>query len=153
MNNQFMNGIFPDNAFNQRSMAYNMYNSYPQQMQQQTNINTNIQRIQGGPVSVNAMQLPPNSIYVYFDADNENPYFYIKSVDANGRPSLKTFIYFDVDEYQNQQQQNVKLEDTDSNYVTKEQFDEAIEKINNQMAENLKKLNDFKSRVFNKESK
>ena len=154
MNNQLMNGMFPDNGYNQRSMMYNTYNPY-QQQQQQPNINTNIQRIQGGPVSVNAIQLPPNSVYVYFDADNESPYFYVKSVDANGKPSLHSFIYFDVEEYQKQQATIVETtnEQQASNYVTKEQFDEAIEKINNQMAENLKKLNDFKSRVFNKENK
>ena len=148
MNNQFMNGMYPDN-FNQRSM-YNLYNTYPQQ--QQNNINTNIQRIQGGPVSVNAIQLPPNSIYVYFDADNESPFFYVKSVDANGRPSLKSFIYFDADEYQKSQQAAVaeaNNEPTANNYVTKEQFDEAIEKLNTQMAENLKKLNDFKAKIGN----
>jgi len=50
MNNQFMNGMYPD----QRNILYNMYNTYPQQ-QPQNNINTNIQRIQGGPVSVNAI--------------------------------------------------------------------------------------------------
>lgn len=152
MNNQFMNGMYPD----QRNILYNMYNTYPQQ-QQQNNINTNIQRIQGGPVSVNAIQLPPNSVYVYFDADNESPYFYIKSVDANGRPSLKSFIYFDVEEYQKQQTAVVEASEPMANYVTKEQFDEAIEKLNNQMAENLKKLNDFKAKVGNstvkKESK
>ena len=155
MNNQLMNGMFPDNGYNQRSMMYNAYNPYQQQQQQQPNINTNIQRIQGGPVSVNAIQLPPNSVYVYFDADNESPYFYVKSVDANGKPSLHSFIYFDVEECQKQQAAIVETtnEQQVSNYVTKEQFDEAIEKINNQMAENLKKLNDFKSRVFNKENK
>lgn len=147
MNNQFMNGMYPD----QRNILYNMYNTYPQQ-QPQNNINTNIQRIQGGPVSVNAIQLPPNSVYVYFDADNESPYFYIKSVDANGRPSLKSFIYFDVEEYQNQpaqQAQVVETNESQTSYVTKEQFDEAIEKLNNQMAENLKKLNDFKAKIGN----
>lgn len=154
MNNQFINGMFPENNYNQRNAVYGTYyNAYPQQVQQPQsgNINTNIQRIQGGPVSVNAIQLPPNSVCVYFDADSESPYFYVKSVDANGRPNLKTCIYFDVEDYQKQQAQIVQAAEATetNNYVTKEQFDEAIEKLNAQMAENLKKLNDFKAKIGN----
>lgn len=110
-------------------------------------LNTNIEQVQGGPVSVNAIQLPPNSLYSYWDP--VEPYIYVKAVDLNGRPSMKTLYYQDVEEMPKEEPEATAPTIDTSMFVTKEQFDEMSDTLTKQINDVIKKLNDFKSKVGN----
>lgn len=47
-----------------------------------------------GPESAKAYPIPPNSEVALFDA--ENPVFYVKTTDASGYPTLRTFKFEEV---------------------------------------------------------
>lgn len=105
--------------------------------QQQQGINTNIEWVQGGATSVNAIQLPNNTMWAFWD--NNEDVIYVKTVDSNGRLSLDTYDITLRD--------GTKREEPTTDYVTRAQFDELSEQFTKQLADLTKKLNDFKSKV------
>ena len=81
----------------------------------------------------------PNTAVALWDSEQQT--IYIKSVDSNGRPSLKILDYVDRD--------NEVVSTDEKTYVTQDEMNMFSEKINQQMAELQKNLNDFKSKVGN----
>ena len=127
-----------------------MVNYQPQQqyITNQSGVNTNMEFIQGGETAVNVVQLPNNSLFAYFDNDYDTVYF--KTVDNNGRASVQAYDLVPKD--QTADAGPVPTIDT-SEFVTKEQFDELSDRFTQQMADIVKKLNDFKSKIGNMNKK
>ena len=71
---------------------------------------------------VQAYILPPNSQMMAIDS--EKPYFYIKSVDSLGRPTLDTFKFEKVDDSKEKSAEvNYLTKDDMVGFVTKQEFE------------------------------
>lgn len=118
-------------------------NMAPRQDYQQQNVSQNSIIWVQGENAAKSYPVNPNTAVALWDSEQQT--IYIKSVDANGRPSLKILDYIDRDNEIVQNTQN----DNAPEYVTQEQMTTFSEQINSQMAELQKNLNDFKSKVGN----
>jgi hypothetical protein len=76
---------------------------------------------------VQAQILPPNSQMIAIDS--EKPYFYIKSVDSLGRPTLDVFKFEKVDESKEKLTEvNYLTKDDVKDFVSKEEFEAFMKK-------------------------
>lgn len=94
----------------------------PQAQPQPTPMQSNIEYV-NGIEGAKALILPPNAQKMLLDSDNS--FFYIKTTDMQGKPTVRRFRYIDVDAEQNPQK-----EEPQENYVTSAQFDELLDKFN-----------------------
>lgn len=94
-------------------------NTQPQP-QQQVVMQSNIEYV-NGIEGAKALILPPNAQKMLLDSDN--PFFYIKTTDMQGKPTVRRFKYTDVDA----EESNEKKETPKIDYVTLEQFEELLD--------------------------
>ena len=94
----------------------------PQAQPQTPLVQSNIEYV-NGIEGAKALILPPNAQKMLLDSDN--PFFYIKTTDMQGKPTVRRFRYIDVDA-----EQNPPKEEPKENYVTSAQFDELLDKFN-----------------------
>ena len=104
------------------NMQNNQQNFQQQQQQMQSpqptmQMQSNIEYV-NGIEGAKAFILPPNTQKLLLDSDNA--FFYIKTTDTQGKPSVRRFRYIDVDAEQLQPKQ----EQPQVSYVTLEQFTE-----------------------------
>ena len=90
------------------------------QNQNQQTINNQMIWVQG-EAGAKAYVLPNGTTLPLWDSESQT--IYIKSVDANGRPSMTILDYID-------RNAPVENEDNKVEYVTKEQLDGALDKLN-----------------------
>ena len=152
LNNMYQSSYQPlrnNYTYSPASVGYN--NTYLNSMNNgnslQTN-NSNLIWVQG-EVGARGYILPNNTTVALWDSESQT--IYIKSVDMNGRPSMTILDYVDrannvVDVKDNDnKEEKVDL----SGFVTKDQFDELVTKMNDFQIDLQKKFNDFKSRTNN----
>ena len=96
----------------------------PQQPQQQVPIQSNIEYV-NGIEGAKALILPPNAQKIVLDSDNS--FFYIKTTDMQGKPTVKRFKYIDVDAEQSQLKQEEK---PNINFVSLEEFTDLLNDFN-----------------------
>lgn len=114
---------FYSQQMNTQQSQQNMYNAPQQPMPIQTNIEY-VNGIEGAK----AFMLPPNAQKLLLDSDN--PFFYIKTTDQQGKPVVKRFKYIDVDaEQQAQQQDNKTQSQSNPLYVTFEQYQDLMDMV------------------------
>jgi hypothetical protein len=94
----------------------------PQAQQQTPLVQSNIEYV-NGIEGAKALILPPNAQKMLLDSDNA--FFYIKTTDMQGKPTVRRFRYIDVDA-----EQNPPKEEPKENYVTSAQFYELLDKFN-----------------------
>lgn len=87
-------------------------------MQMQSNIEY-VNGIEGAKAFI----LPPNTQKLLLDSDNA--FFYIKTTDTQGKPSVRRFRYIDIDAEQQAQPQ--RQEQPQDNYVTLQQFTDLLQ--------------------------
>ena len=98
-------------------------NAQPQQPQQ-VMMQSNIEYV-NGIEGAKAFILPPNTQKLLLDSDN--PFFYIKTTDLQGKPTVKRFRYIDVDA---EQQAEPKKEEKSLNFVSLDQFTNLLNDFN-----------------------
>ena len=81
---------YPSYPYQTQTNPYNLGSGYLQAASRPQN---NLLR-GTGPESAKAYPIPPNSEVALFDG--ENPVFYIKTTDASGYPTLRTFKFEEV---------------------------------------------------------
>lgn len=116
--------------YNAYANLQNNQQNFPQPQQQTQNpqvqpqpqvpIQSNIEYV-NGIEGAKALILPPNAQKMLLDSDN--PFFYIKTTDMQGKPTVKRFKYIDVDEEQKTEKKDVPMVD----YVTLDQFEELLD--------------------------
>ena len=87
-------------------------------MQMQSNIEY-VNGIEGAKAFI----LPPNTKKLLLDSDNA--FFYIKTTDTQGKPSVRRFRYIDIDAEQQAQPQRQEQPQVD--YVTLQQFTDLLQ--------------------------
>lgn len=108
----------------------NNQQAYQQQQPQMQNpqptmqMQSNIEYV-NGIEGAKAFILPPNAQKLLLDSDNT--FFYIKTTDAQGKPSVRRFRYVDIDAEQSQPKQ----EKPQVSYVTLEQFTDLLQNFDN----------------------
>lgn len=106
--------------------AYNQYIGQPQVMPQpiaQVNSGPVMAWIQGGINGAKSYPVPPNSRAYLFDSDQDT--FYVKDTDQNGMPKpLRAFDYTE-----RVIESETITTDTQNNYVTKEDLEEVMRKM------------------------
>lgn len=112
----------------------NMYAPQQQPMQMQSNIEY-VNGIEGAKAFI----LPPNTQKLLLDSDNS--FFYIKTTDMQGKPTVKRFRYIDVDAEQSQPKQ----EQPQVAYATLEQFTDLLQNVD-ELKKELDKLKSAKSK-------
>lgn len=95
----------------------------PQAQPQTTLVQSNIEYV-NGIEGAKALILPPNAQKMLLDSDN--PFFYIKTTDMQGKPTVKRFRYVDVDAEQSQP----KEETPKVKYATMEQLGQLSDRLN-----------------------
>lgn len=120
--------------YNAYASLQNNQQNFPQPQQQTQNpqvqpqpqvpIQSNIEYV-NGIEGAKALILPPNAQKMLLDSDN--PFFYIKTTDMQGKPTVKRFKYIDVDEEQRTEKKDVPMVD----YVTLDQFEELLDNFDN----------------------
>lgn len=120
--------------YNAYANLQNNQQNFPQPQQQTQNpqvqpqpqvpIQSNIEYV-NGIEGAKALILPPNAQKMLLDSDN--PFFYIKTTDMQGKPTVKRFKYIDVDEEQKTEKKDVPMVD----YVTLDQFEELLDNFDN----------------------
>lgn len=117
--------VFPTQGYQQAvSPMYNQLNNQlqqPQQVQQQNNGIIWVQGVEGAK----AYQIPPNSNVILMDNDDSK--FYIKSTDAVGMATLKSFRFEEIVNVKQNSQNNAQ----NANYVTQEEFTKLKNDIGN----------------------
>jgi hypothetical protein len=98
-------------------------NAQPQP-QQQVMMQSNIEYV-NGIEGAKAFILPPNTQKLLLDSDN--PFFYIKTTDLQGKPSVRRFKYIDIDAEKVDTKQDDKSLD---NYVSFDQFTQLLNDFN-----------------------
>ena len=114
----------------------NMYAPQQQPMQMQSNIEY-VNGIEGAKAFI----LPPNTQKLLLDSDNA--FFYIKTTDMQGKPTVKRFRYIDVDAEQQSQPQNQEPQQPQPLYVTIQQYQEVLDTLDT-MRKELDKLKSAK---------
>lgn len=94
------------------------------QPQQQIPIQSNIEYV-NGIEGAKAFILPPNAQKLLLDSDNT--FFYIKTTDMQGKPSVKRFRYIDVDAEQKVEPQK---DEKPLNFVSLDQFTDLLNQFN-----------------------
>lgn len=108
----------------------NNQQAYQQQQPQMQNpqptmqMQSNIEYV-NGIEGAKAFILPPNAQKLLLDSDNT--FFYIKTTDAQGKPSVRRFRYVDIDAEQSQPKQ----EQQKVSYVTLDQFTDLLQNFDN----------------------
>lgn len=123
--------------------------STQEQQGYQNNTRNNIIWVKGKE-NARSMQLPPNSTVILLDSEVGK--FYIKTTDDIGLGKIRIFSY--VEEPDNQSNEMSSKSDLDlSNYVTKEQFEQAIKEIrkNEQSVPIVKQTTTKSSSTVNKQ--
>lgn len=120
--------------YNAYANLQNNQQNFPQPQQQAQNtqvqpqpqvpIQSNIEYV-NGIEGAKALILPPNAQKMLLDSDN--PFFYIKTTDMQGKPTVKRFKYIDVDEEQKTEKKDAPMVD----YVTLDQFEELLDNFDN----------------------
>lgn len=95
----------------------------PQAQPQTPLVQSNIEYV-NGIEGAKALILPPNAQKMLLDSDN--PFFYIKTTDMQGKPTVKRFKYVDVDAEQAQP----KEETPSVKYATMEQLGQLSDRLN-----------------------
>ena len=72
-----------------------------------------------------AFILPPNTQKLLLDSDN--PFFYIKTTDLQGKPTVRRFRYIDIDA---EQQTEPQKEEKSLDFVSLEQFTNLLNDFN-----------------------
>ena len=98
-------------------------NAQPQS-QQQVPMQSNIEYV-NGIEGAKAFILPPNTQKLLLDSDN--PFFYIKTTDLQGKPSVKRFKYIDIDAEQKVEPQK---DEKPLNFVSLDQFTDLLNQFN-----------------------
>ncbi len=117
-----------------------LQNQYQQAIpaaQPQQQVNQGLLWVQG-EAGAKSYLVAPNTTVLLMDADAQR--FYIKSTDAAGMPSLRTFEFSEVHQTSQQTAQTFR-EDLDNKYVTREEF----VGVRNQYAEILEKINEIQN--------
>lgn len=99
-------------------------NAQPQP-QQQVPIQSNIEYV-NGIEGAKAFILPPNTQKLLLDSDN--PFFYIKTTDLQGKPSVRRFKYIDIDAEQQAEMQKQEPQPQPL-YVTLQQYQEVLDTL------------------------
>ena len=89
----------------------------PQQMQQ---VNQGILWVQG-EAGAKSYLVAPNTSVLLMDSENSN--FYIKTTDAAGMPTLRTFAYKEVTVGAKELQKQAEV-NLDDKYVTRKEYDD-----------------------------
>lgn len=109
---------FYSQQMNTQQSQQNMYNAPQQPMPIQTNIEY-VNGIEGAKAFI----LPPNTQKLLLDSDNA--FFYIKTTDMQGKPTVKRFRYIDVESDQQAQMQKQEQ----PLYVTIQQYQEVLDTL------------------------
>lgn len=123
----------------QQQQQQNMYAPQQQPVQMQSNIEY-VNGIEGAK----AFMLPPNAQRLLLDSDNA--FFYIKTTDAQGKPTVKPYRYIDIEA---EQQAQAKTQEQQANvqepplYVTIQQYQEVLDTLDS-MRKELDKLKSAK---------
>ena len=123
-------------------------------MNGQSNVNTNMPYVNGGQIALNAIGLPRNTMWCFWEQGK--PYFYVKTVDANGISSVETYKYSQVINGIEENDMGVRPVPTQQQgdvYVTNEKFTQFSDDIAQQLKQLQKSLNDFKSKIGNANKK
>lgn len=119
-------GAVPD-ALNQYKMPYQP--QMPQQMQAQaqpSQNNSGMIWVQGEAGAKSYLVAPGNTVLLM---DSENCTFYLKTSDANGMPSMKTFDYSERPQPQAKPLQPTQNTFDMGNYVTHKELEEKLAQI------------------------
>lgn len=108
----------------------------PQAQPQTPLVQSNIEYV-NGIEGAKALILPPNAQKMLLDSDN--PFFYIKTTDMQGKPTVKRFRYVDVDA----EQEQPKEETPKVKYATMEQFGQLSDVVND-LRKEIERLKQFK---------
>ena len=91
-------------------------------MQMQSNIEY-VNGIEGAKAFI----LPPNTQKLLLDSDNA--FFYIKTTDTQGKPSVRRFRYIDIDAEQQAEMQKQEPQQPQPLYVTLQQYQEVLDTL------------------------
>ena len=91
-------------------------------MQMQSNIEY-VNGIEGAKAFI----LPPNTQKLLLDSDNA--FFYIKTTDTQGKPSVRRFRYIDIDAEQQAEMQKKEPQQPQPLYVTIQQYQEVLDTL------------------------
>lgn len=109
----------------QQPQQQNMYVPQQPPMQMQSNIEY-VNGIEGAKAFI----LPPNTQKLLLDSDNA--FFYIKTTDPQGKPTVKPYRYIDIEA---EQQAQAKMQEQQANaqqqplYVTIQQYQEVLDTL------------------------
>lgn len=117
-----------------RGMQYQQPTVIPQPPQQ--NAGNGILWVQG-EAGAKSYLVAPNASVLLMDSEGQR--FYLKSVDGNGMPTMKTFEYTEVS--QKPAQNAVPVENIPGKYVTREEF-QALQGNYNELQSQYKELMD-----------
>ena len=120
--NPYYNSPYANVQNNQQ--AYQQQQPQMQNPQPTMQMQSNIEYV-NGIEGAKAFILPPNAQKLLLDSDNT--FFYIKTTDAQGKPSVRRFRYVDIDAEQSQPKQEQPKVD----YVTIQQFTDLLENFDN----------------------
>ncbi len=131
-----------NNYGNERDFYNSMNGQQPQQQnmyapqQPPMQIQSNIEYV-NGIEGAKAFILPPNTQKLLLDSDNT--FFYIKTTDAQGKPTVKHFKYVSVDD---EQQSEKPQEQSKPLYATIQQYQDLMDVVDamKQEIENLKSV-------------
>lgn len=104
-----------------------------------------------GESGAKAYIVAPNSTVVLWDS--ENPVIYIKSADMSGLPTMRVLDW--TERTATQQLQPAKTPENPSEYVTRQEFDEVVKRLNSlsknvvQNASTLSETNPIKEEISN----
>ncbi len=121
-------GYYNNPYGNMQNNQQNIYSQPQPQVQQQNaqqpiQVQSNIEYV-NGIEGAKALILPPNAQKMLLDSDN--PFFYIKTTDMQGKPTVKRFRYVDVDAEQSQP----KEETPKVKYATMDQLGQLSDRLN-----------------------
>ena len=110
--------------YSQQMNAQQQQNMYAPQ-QQPMPIQSNIEYV-NGIEGAKAFILPPNTQKLLLDSDNA--FFYIKTTDTQGKPSVRRFRYIDIDAEQQAEMQKQEPQPQPL-YVTIQQYQEVLDTL------------------------
>ena len=111
------------------SQQNNDLNNYQIPQQQNNDNDSGIVWVQG-EAAAKAYPVLKNQTVVLWDS--ESPSIYIKSVDNSGMPSMRIIDWTDRKPQNNNIQENINtITNNNNNYVTRDEFDEIVKKVNN----------------------
>lgn len=104
----------------------------PQQIQPQYNQqgNCDIIWVQGEAGAKSFLVSPNSTVQLW---DSENQFIYLKSTDAYGKPTIRTFEYKEVVNNTQDKLNRLSENENKSEYVTKAEFDEFSERVMKQL--------------------